>query len=341
MYLKNSDEFEIVEKEGSLVSVGIGGSLTSRKIDVLIMDDLYRDAQSAWSPTIRENVEEWYLTVGKTRLHKDSQQLLVFTRWHEDDLAGHLLRTEPDDWEVILFEAIKTDIPRENDPREVGEQLWAAQHTMESLIKIRENNPIIFESLFQQNPTPKEGLLLPISDLKRFKMEQIKSTTPDGIISTTDTADEGADSLCQLVGYIYGDDVYIPDVIFTQEPIEITEPMCASQIDLHNVKRAYFESNNGGKGFARKVKELIRGRTTVRWHHTSKNKHTKIIMSSGIIKQNFYFLEDDEQSKMYQRYFYELTHYPTNGKSKHDDAPDATSMLENKISSKAGIGFLR
>ena len=68
-YLKNSDEFEIVGKQGSLVSVGIGGALTSRKLDIAIMDDLYKDAQSAWSSTIRETVRDWYDTVLRTRLH--------------------------------------------------------------------------------------------------------------------------------------------------------------------------------------------------------------------------------------------------------------------------------
>ena len=58
------------------------------------MDDLYKDALSAWSPTIRQNIADWYDTVATTRLHNDSQQLLVFTRWHEDDLAGRLLEQE-------------------------------------------------------------------------------------------------------------------------------------------------------------------------------------------------------------------------------------------------------
>ena len=87
-YLRNSDEFEVVGYEGSLVSVGVGGGLTSRKLDILIMDDLYKDAKDAWSSNIRENVKDWYDTVAKTRLHNNSQQLLVFTRWHEEDLAG-------------------------------------------------------------------------------------------------------------------------------------------------------------------------------------------------------------------------------------------------------------
>jgi len=337
-FLKNSDEFEIVGHDGSLVSVGIGGSLTSRQLDILIMDDLYKDAQSAWSSTVRNNVQDWYETVARTRLHNDSQQLLVFTRWHEEDLAGHLLRTEPDDWEVVLFEAIRTDAKHEYDPREKGEALWPSKHSLDELLKIKENNPIVFEGLYQQNPTPKEGLLLPEADLKRFTMDMIKDRKPDGIISVADIADEGSDSMSQPVGYLFGKDVYIVAVMFTQDPIEITQPRSALLLDKYGVQRAVYESNNGGKGYAQKVKELKQGKTIIKWKHTSQNKHTKIIMASGIIKANFYFRSDIDNDKEYQKYIYELTHYPKNGKVKHDDAIDSTAQLEN-ATNKNGMKF--
>jgi len=131
-YLRNSDEFEVVDKKGSLVSVGVGGGLTSRKLDIAIMDDLYKDAADAWSQVKREGVQDWYDTVLRTRLHNDSQQLLVFTRWHEEDLAGYLLKTEPEKWEVVLYEAIKTDNVTEDDPRELGKALWPEQHSLET-----------------------------------------------------------------------------------------------------------------------------------------------------------------------------------------------------------------
>jgi len=324
-YLKNSDEFEIVGRKGSLVSVGVGGGLTSRKLDVAIMDDLYKDAMDAWSQTKRENVQDWYDTVLRTRLHNNSQQLLVFTRWHEDDLAGYLLRTEPEKWEVVLFEAINTK-PRNNDIRSIGQALWPEQHSLESLEAIRKNNSVVFDSLYQQDPTPKEGLLMSESDLKRFKLDQLQSK-PDGIISTIDTADEGDDKLCQLVGFIYGEEIYIVDVIFTDEPIEITQPFVASMLDKYSVDNAHFESNNGGKGYAQKVKELKKGRTTIHWKQTTQNKHTRIVMKSGQIKECFRFRSDIDKHDEYKSYLYQLTHYPKNGKTKHDDAADATTMM--------------
>ena len=128
-YARNSDECEIVGYQGSFKTIGVGGSLTGEPVDMLIMDDLYKDASSAWSPVIRQNVADWYDTVASTRLHNDSQQLLVFTRWHMEDLAGRLLEQEgvydpienPQGWLLVSFPAIQNRPPSEQDPRAEGE----------------------------------------------------------------------------------------------------------------------------------------------------------------------------------------------------------------------------
>ena len=86
-WLRNADECEIVGHRGGFKTVGVGGALTGEPVDILIMDDIYKDAKTAWSPIVRESVSDWYDTVAETRLHNDSQQLIVFTRWHEDDLV--------------------------------------------------------------------------------------------------------------------------------------------------------------------------------------------------------------------------------------------------------------
>lgn len=148
-YARNADECEIVGHRGSFKTLGVGGALTGEPVDVLIMDDLYKDALSAWSPTIRQNIADWYDTVATTRLHNDSQQLLVFTRWHEDDLAGRLLEQEghydaqnnPLGWQVISFPAIQNVPPSPEDPREMGAPLWPQRHDLPKLLSLKERNP--------------------------------------------------------------------------------------------------------------------------------------------------------------------------------------------------------
>jgi len=155
-WLRNADECEIVKYGGGFKTVGVGGSLTSSKVDVLIIDDVYKDAQDAWSSTIRLNVADWYDTVAETRLHNDSQQLIVFTRWHEDDLAGRILKQQKG-WEIVKYEAIKTGEPTELDPRKAGEVLWPERHSLDMLLERQQKNPYAFEALYQQNPSPKGG----------------------------------------------------------------------------------------------------------------------------------------------------------------------------------------
>ena len=158
-WLRNVDECEIVGCRGGFRTVGVCGPLTGEPIDVLIMDDIYKDAKSAWSPVVRESINDWYDTVAETRLHNDSRQLIVFTRWHESDLAGRLLEQQgrytndhQDGWVVVTWQAIKVGAPTETDSREEGEALWPERHSLEKLKSIRMRNPHVFESLYQQDP---------------------------------------------------------------------------------------------------------------------------------------------------------------------------------------------
>lgn len=89
-YVRTADMVEIAGSGGWLRSVGRGGSLTSKTVDISILDDVYKDYAEANSPLIRESAWKWYTTVVRTRLHNDSQELIVFTRWHEDDLIGRI-----------------------------------------------------------------------------------------------------------------------------------------------------------------------------------------------------------------------------------------------------------
>lgn len=159
-YLRNSDIFETLNFRGFVKTVGVGGSLTGTPIDVGIIDDPFKDREEAMSIRIRDKVWSWYTDVFKTRLHNDSQELLIMTRWDSDDLAGRILKQE-NDWEVITFQAIKErDIP--GDPREIGEALWPDKHSLERILSIKNTSPFTFSSLYQQEPKPSvESLVFP------------------------------------------------------------------------------------------------------------------------------------------------------------------------------------
>ena len=122
-YIRTADEVEIIGRRGGLLSVGREGSLTGNRVDCFVLDDLYKDALEANSPLVRANCWEWYTSVVRTRMHNASRELVVFTRWHEEDLIGALAVREPveelrawsqldtlpaDRWLHLNFEALKT-----------------------------------------------------------------------------------------------------------------------------------------------------------------------------------------------------------------------------------------
>jgi len=157
-YLRNSETFEIIGHSGFVKTVGVGGSLTGTPVDIGIIDDPFKDREEAMSNTIREKVYNWYTDVFSTRLHNDSQQLLIMTRWHQDDLAGRILQTD-NDWEVVVFQAIK-ERESKDDPRLIGEALWPEKHSLERLLKIKNDTPITFNSLYQQEPKANKEILV-------------------------------------------------------------------------------------------------------------------------------------------------------------------------------------
>lgn len=159
-YLRNSDIFETIGFRGFVKTVGVGGSLTGTPIDVGIIDDPFKDREEAMSIRIRDKVWSWYTDVFKTRLHNDSQELIIMTRWDTDDLAGRILKQE-NDWEVVTFQAIK-ERETPGDPREIGEALWPEKHSLERILSIKNTSPFTFTSLYQQEPKPSsEALVFP------------------------------------------------------------------------------------------------------------------------------------------------------------------------------------
>ncbi len=291
-YIRTSEEVEIVGHQGSLLSVGREGALTGNRVDCFILDDLYKDAMEANSPLVRENCVEWYTSVVKTRMHNASSELIVFTRWHDEDLIGTLTRREPytlftsfeqiaslakNCWLYLNFEAIKTSPPNSLDQREVGDALWASRQSSELLLQKRALDPLRFECMYQGNPSSKEGLLYG----DNFEVYDHLPATILRRESYTDTADMGDDYLCSIC-YAVGEDdlIYLTDIVYTREPMEVSEPMVAQMLRNTGTTLATIESNNGGRGFARSVQRLA-AEVKVEWFHQSANKQARILSNSA------------------------------------------------------------
>ena len=326
-YARNADECEIVGYQGSFKTIGVGGSLTGEPVDMLIMDDLYKDAASAWSPVIRQNVADWYDTVASTRLHNDSQQLMVFTRWHMEDLAGRLLEQEgvydpidnPQGWTLISFPAIQNKPPTELDQRAEGEPLWPERHSLSKLLEIKERTPTVFESMYQQNPQPSQGLMY--EEFTCYTELPYRSQS----VAYIDAADSGADYLCALFYKEAEEGNYIIDVLYTKEPMEVTETTLTYMLQQHQVERCHIESNNGGGLFVSNLQQRAydMGNRLTRFYpfHQGQNKAARIFAASASVQKLIKMPLD--WKKRFPKFARDLTGYLRVGSNAHDDAPDA------------------
>ena len=182
-YIRNVDLFEIVGHRGFYKAVGVCGGLTGTPVDIGIIDDPVKDAIEAYSETYRARVWDWYVNVFLTRLHNDSRQIFIMTRWHDDDLAGRLLKKEPEKWTVLRIPAIRESLDDGNtsDPRSVGEALWPEKHSIERLREAEGRSPRTFASLYQQRPSIDGGNIVKkewFKHISRAEFERMRQYEP-------------------------------------------------------------------------------------------------------------------------------------------------------------------
>jgi len=159
--VRTQSYFEVVGRRGRYRSAGVGGAIVGMGFRLGVIDDPYKDAEEATSEVIREKVEEWYRSVFATRQAPDAAQLLMLHRWHHDDLAGVLLREDPDGWEVLSFPAVSGEERHPADKRTgPGQALWPEQFDLAFLDAMRKSvGSLWWEALYQQRPLPEGGLL--------------------------------------------------------------------------------------------------------------------------------------------------------------------------------------
>ena len=153
---------------GGVRAVGVGGGLTGRRADVLVIDDPIANLVAAYSENTRETVWGWWRSVARTRLHPHSVVILVMTRWHYDDLAGRLLaedkRTGRNRWRVVRIPA-RADEPTDPLGRAEGAVVWPERFRRPADAErfyddLREDvGPVEWAAMYQQRPTLGEGAM--------------------------------------------------------------------------------------------------------------------------------------------------------------------------------------
>ncbi len=141
-------------KEGEFFAAGMGAAIAGRRADLGLIDDPIKNREEADSDRVRQKHWEWYLNDFLTRLKPGARQILIQTRWHEDDLGGRILEREADKWRIVKLPMLAVA----NDPlgRAYGERLWPEWFT-EDMITTAKMDTRSWNALYQQEPVPDEG----------------------------------------------------------------------------------------------------------------------------------------------------------------------------------------
>ena len=305
-----------------------GGTATGFGADVIIIDDLIKSALEANNAKILEGHWEWFTNTMLSRLEEGGKLIIIMTRWHSEDLAGKALSKLPESGYSVKHVSMKT-YDEETDSMLCEEVLSKESYFR----KVKAMGADIASANYQQEPIDIKGRLY--SGFKTY----VDKPTFKRISAYTDTADTGKD---YLASYIYGEtmdkEAYILDVVFTKEPMEVTEPLLARKLIENEVNLCWIESNNGGRGFARNVERLMRDNgsnyTTVKWFYQSKNKQARILTNATWLMEHVYF--PDGWRNRWPELHQNLMAYQREGKNAHDDAQDALTGIAEKITANSG-----
>ena len=309
------------------------GTATGFGADLIVIDDLIKNSEEAYNSNVLEKHIDWFTNTMLSRTEKGFKLIIIMTRWASNDLAGFIL-SNYDDVVHINYKAINDD----------GTPLDEGTLSLEDFeFKTKNMAKEIVYANYQQEPIDIKGRLY--SSIKTYN--QLPMDSNNNLLFTayknyTDTADTGEDYLCSICYGVYNKEAYILDVLYTKEPMEITEPATAKILIENNIKEADIESNNGGRGFARAVdKHLLEkynsNRCKVRWFHQTQNKRARILSNATWVMEHIYFPVN--WADRWPEFYKAITTYQKEGKNKHDDAPDVLTGIAEKCNKISGLSF--
>ena len=304
-------------QQTSYLATSPKGTATGFGCNIMLIDDLIKSSAEAFNENILLQHQDWFNNTMLSRTENGFKLIIIMTRWATNDLAGYILRSYKG-VRHINYKAVQDD----------GTMLCDAILNHEDYeFKTKSMAKEIVLANYQQEPIDVKGRLY-----TQFKTYS-KRVEYKYILNYTDTADTGSDFLCSInYGMTFDGDYHIFDILYTNEPMEVTEPLTAKMLTKDNVGCAIIESNNGGRGFARNVKseckKLNNTHTNIQWFHQSANKQARIFSNSASVMTNVYYPEN--WIDKFPDFAEAMMRYQKEGKNLHDDAPDCvTGVYEN------------
>lgn len=304
------------------VEIGTGG--------VLYVDDIIEDLEESLNPQRLQAKYDAYLNQLKDRKKLGALELMVGTRWNVFDPLGRIqAQYEGNDrYRFRVISAVNDD-GESNFEYDYGVGFDTAYYRdMKESI-----DPATWAAKYMGRPYIREGLLFPEDELLTYN-----GVLPDGDpskLAVCDVAWGGGDSLSMVFAYVFGQDVYIHDVIFNRGDKNVTYPVVIGRMKQHEIHKARFEANNGGSEYASYVDAELRKlgvhvNIFSRRAPSTQSKLARIIQFAPDIKK-FYFIAEEHRSKEYREFMREVTTFVQTGKNPHDDSVDSLSQLADEL----------
>ncbi len=345
--------WQLAGHKGSVTSVGVGGSLTGRAVDALIIDDPFKDSEQADSEYFRDRVWAWWQSTGSTRLAPGAPVIVILTRWHEDDLAGRLIAAEDGHlWRVINIPALADHDPEKGqaDPlgREPGTWLQSARRRTAAewqAIRVRAGSRV-FNALYQGRPSPDLGAVWQRKWWRRYDVP-IWSAGDDGrtrvvhevdeVLTSWDMTFKDTKSSDYVVGQVWarrGPNVYLLDMV--HERLAFTATLTAfkklaekwPQASTHLV-----EDKANGTAAMDMLRKTIPGIIPVT---PTESKYARANAVAPFIEAGNVHLPADEIAEFdVADLIEEATQFPN---APHDDRVDGTSQALQRLLLRVGAG---
>jgi predicted phage terminase large subunit-like protein len=314
--------------EPSYRAVSPGSAVTGSRADVFLIDDIIKNYLQSLNAQELQKHFEFYKNTLFSRTDGDNYKfIIIMQRWATNDLAGEIIRLYGDDVVQINYEI-------EKDGKMLDESILSREKFEEVKKTL---DPNVLKANYYQQPVDIEGRL--------YKGFNEWTTLPEATIkrNNTDVADEGNDNVCSIDWFDVKTDeevkVYITDIYYSSDKAEITEPAVAKMINADGINEAEFESNNGGKGYARNIErelhKLGNFKTVVTWTPQTSNKEARILASSAWNARNIYM--PPNWTSKYPGFAAEVLGYVAGGKNVHDDGVDVLATIYERAANTQKI----
>ena len=323
-------EFETTQ-QGSRLATSVGGVLTGRGADIIVIDDPLKP-EEALSQAQRRSANEWFDHTLYSRLNDKEKGsiILIMHRLHEDDLVGHVLAQE--DWEVVRFPAIAEADERylidtlagpRVFTRACGEALHPARESLAMLEQIRRTiGEYNFAGQYQQAPAPLGGGLDTAAWFRHCAQDEMPGQF-ERVVQSWDTASKATElndfSVCTSWG-ILGKDLYLLDVLRRRMEYPELKRAVREQYARFRPSVVLIEDKASGTQL---IQELIaEGLYAVTRYQPQSDKVMRMHAQTAMIENGFVHLPD--AAPWLAQYLHEITTFP-NGR--HDDQVDSTAQM--------------